>query len=250
MENGSERQLFTTRQAADYLGLTRASIYQYVHNGRLKRVAKEMGSNGRVQHLYAQEDVALLLRHIEEKKQNQSRIDEAIIRAARAESIARQAERSVSDLCELLGMDGQPRDLSDASLRTQHRTAARLVNSPTITTKEAIDLAVSTYHINEDQLRVLELVMHDPEPWTVYVRAVERSLLAMSDLQDPEAKACHVYLRMALQRLRTVAFEFVRQAYGHVKAEQLAEQLPDQMDEHIIRLVLTTLRSRTNATPI
>ena len=67
MPKGSERLLFTTKQAADYLGLTRDSIYKYVYNGRLKRVARERGSNGQSQHLYLKEDVELLLRHIEKK---------------------------------------------------------------------------------------------------------------------------------------------------------------------------------------
>lgn len=244
---GSDEQLFTTKQAADFLGLTRDSIYKHVQHGRLKRVASERGDNGRTRHLYLREDVELLARHIEEKPQSQSRIDEVAIRAARAEATASRVERHLEDLYELLGMKQQLPDLSVSSLRIQHRTAVRqaLEDEVPFTMQEAVDLAKQVYRINEEQLRALELLMKDPEPWVCYTQAVKRAIMQMSEQPGDEARACNIYLQAALNRLRGVAFEYVRQAYGHVRAEQLAAQQPDPPDEHIIRILTVLLDAKS-----
>jgi hypothetical protein len=239
---GSNHNLITSAQAAEYLGTTRQVVYWYVRTGRLKRAGKEMGARGRVRHLYREEDVQLLLKRRQEKQPNRGAFDEAVIRATRAESMCRDVERRLDDLYEMLGLQYYPPDLSEDGLRAQHRNASTLASDgPPITPAEALELARQVYRMNEEQLRLIERLLSDPEPWGVYAKAIEKSLVEMRD-RGEEGAAVSRYLTASARHLRHVAFEFVRAAYGHVRAEKIVEQSGTDIDESIAAILMSTAR--------
>jgi len=234
---GSNATLLTTKEVADYLGTSRGVVYWYVRTGRLRKHSKRIGKNKQPESLYALEDVQLLFG---KRKRERATHGEALARAVRAEAISRDLERRVDALCELFGLVEGGLDTSDGEVRLQHRRAVELADpeTPGVTDEEATELARMANRINEEYLRLVELHVSDPEPWCVYMDALRRCIGDVGKRSDEPARALLFLLNGARRHLRQVAFEYVRTARGHIKAEEMIEEEPAPFDDAIVALVL------------
>jgi len=235
---GSDDELMTARQVADYLGVTTRMVAFYVQTGRLPRAGKQVRH-----YLYNLSDVNLLLEYREGKKTG--RLEEAWTRAARAESLAADNARMIDHIYMAMGIKYDPPDLEEEGIRYAYRHAKDLVDpdGPGIMPAEAIELSRTVHRINEVYLRLVEDMTKDPTPWGVFAGAIAKALVEMEQQSGPEAHYARFYLTSAQRHLRHVAFEYVRTCHGHVEAEEMIEYAPGPFDEEIVAIVLASTKT-------
>ena len=234
---GSEGELWTTRQVAEYLGVGVRMVHYYLKTGRLRSVPQRR-RHGR-SHLFKVSEVELLLKWRAE--QNPATLEEAIMRSLRAEALALDTARQLAQLYDVLGLGYELPDMTIDGVCTAYHHAKSLSdpNGPAPDGEEAIDLAKTILRFNEEYLRLVERQMSDPEPWHAFADALVQVLDDFRSRRTPTANIAIFYLVSAQRHLRHVAFEFVRTCHGHIKAEQLVEQTPDQVNDEIVAIMLS-----------
>ena len=247
MTMGSNQQYITTKEAAAMLGTSVAVVYWYVRKGMLKSHTKQYNTKSKRKHQFVRADIELLLAVKADRRGNTEPIAEAMLRATRAEAKCHELELRLNGLFDLMGSPYRVLDMSEDGIRTTYAMAANVRDDAAgLTVENAVQLAYAVYHIGEEYLTAVERVAKDPEPWVVFLQAIQHAVLQLRGNDDAAARAAHAYLCMAKRQLRDVSFEYVRRAHGFRAAERLAEQDPDRTDAIICGILLHTIQGIWN----
>ena len=240
MGSDATDDLMTTRQAAEYLGVSPQSIYWYVKTNRLKRARRVSGGRGGKEYLFNSTDVRMLIKLREDKQPR--KLDEIVLQAARTEAKCVELEHRLNQLMEVLGMNIEPLDLDPQAVREKWNHAKWLANYPNNMqpeVDEVRDFGKFILRITEEYLSVVGLTTGDPNPWRTFFEAASMLTHIAGTPKEPEMRAAVYYLELGRRSLYQITFGFIRKRHGVQVAEDFVKKCDSEIDEAIVGWILS-----------